>query len=78
MEVIERWGEKLRSNRYVHRSWLGEKMLSEGTWPEPVIVLAPAEGCSYPNWQPLPQPYCLLEGHHRLGYLSNKVVLEAK
>jgi len=44
-------------------------MLSEGTWPEPVIVLAPAEGCSYPNGQPLPQPYCLLEGHHRLGYL---------
>ncbi|MGU5771103.1 hypothetical protein BSP75_00925 [Aeromonas sp. YN13HZO-058] len=69
MEVIERWGEMLRSNRYVRRSWLGEKMLSEGTWPEPVIVLAPAEGCSYPNGQPLPQPYCLLEGHHRLGYL---------
>jgi len=38
MEVIERWGEMLRSNRYVRRSWLGEKMLSEGTWPEPVIV----------------------------------------
>ncbi|MGL4933125.1 MAG: hypothetical protein ACRC4P_07345 [Aeromonas sp.] len=69
MEVIERWGEMLRSNRYVRRSWLGEQMLSEGTWPEPIIVLAPAAGSSYPSGQPLPQPYCLLEGHHRLGYL---------
>ena len=41
MEVIERWGEMLRSNRYVRRSWLGEDMLSRGTWSEPIIVLAP-------------------------------------
>ncbi|MBP4043387.1 hypothetical protein J9885_19595 [Aeromonas sp. SrichE-2G] len=69
MEVIDRWGEMLRHNRYVRRSWLGEKMLSEGSWPEPVIVLASTAGDSYPNGQPLPSPYCLLEGHHRLGYL---------
>ena len=35
MEVIDRWGEMLRHNRYVRRSWLGEKMLSLGTWSEP-------------------------------------------
>ena len=69
IEVIDRWGEMLRHNRYVRRSWLGEKMLSEGSWPEPVIVLASTAGDSYPNGQPLPHPYCLLEGHHRLGYL---------
>lgn len=27
MEVIDRWGEMLRSNRYVRRSWLGDDML---------------------------------------------------
>ena len=71
MEVIERWGEMLRSNRYVRRSWLGEDMLSRGTWSEPIIVLAPEPGGHYPDGQPLPQPYCLLEGHHRLGYLRS-------
>ncbi|MEG0008712.1 MAG: hypothetical protein RR761_11860 [Aeromonas sp.] len=71
MEVIERWGEMLRHNRYVRRSWLGEKMLSTGTWSEPIIVLAPGPGDCYPDGQPLPRPYCLLEGHHRLGYLRS-------
>jgi hypothetical protein len=42
MEVIDRWGEMLRSNRYVRRSWLGDDMLRRGTWSEPVIVLATA------------------------------------
>lgn len=71
MEVIERWGEMLRHNRYVRRSWLGEKMLSLGTWSEPIIVLEPGPGDCYPDGQPLPRPYCLLEGHHRLGYLRS-------
>lgn len=71
MEVIERWGEMLRHNRYVRRSWLGEKMLSLGTWSEPIIVLEPGSGDCYPDGQPLPRPYCLLEGHHRLGYLRS-------
>ncbi|MNP40712.1 hypothetical protein D3C76_1343690 [compost metagenome] len=71
MEVIERWGEMLRHNRYVRRSWLGEDMLSRGTWYEPIIVLAPAADACYPDGRPLPQPYCLLEGHHRLGYLRS-------
>ncbi|MGL4251708.1 MAG: hypothetical protein ACRCR1_13960 [Aeromonas sp.] len=69
MSVIERWGEMLHSNRYVRRSWLGEKMLSEGGWPEPIIVLASTAGSCYPDGHPLPHPFCLLEGHHRLGYL---------
>ncbi|MNH33955.1 hypothetical protein D3C79_945160 [compost metagenome] len=46
-------------------------MLSRGTWSEPIIVLAPEPGACYPDGQPLPQPYCLLEGHHRLGYLRS-------
>ncbi|WP_349920179.1 hypothetical protein [Aeromonas veronii] len=71
MEVIERWGELLRHNRYVRRSWLGEKMLTLGTWTEPIIVLDPALVASSPDGQPLPGPYCLLEGHHRLGYLRS-------
>lgn len=71
MEVIDRWGEMLRHNRYVRRSWLGEKMLSLGTWSEPIIVLEPKPDACYPDGQPLPRPYCLLEGHHRLGYLRS-------
>lgn len=71
MEVIDRWGEMLRSNRYVRRSWLGDDMLRRGTWSEPVIVLATAPGTCYPDGHPLPHPYCLLEGHHRLGYLRS-------
>ncbi|HFK2926150.1 TPA: hypothetical protein ACGY8I_003438 [Aeromonas hydrophila] len=71
MEVVERWGEMLKHNRYVRRSWLGEYMLSQGTWSEPIIVLASAAGSSYPDGHPLPQPYCLLEGHHRLAYLRS-------
>lgn len=71
MEVIDRWGELLRHNRYVRRSWLGEKMLTLGTWTEPIIVLDPALVPQYPDGQPLPGPYCLLEGHHRLGYLRS-------
>ncbi|MFQ2648180.1 hypothetical protein ACK3ZP_13990 [Aeromonas caviae] len=71
MEVIDRWGEMLRSNRYVRRSWLGDDMLHRGTWSEPVIVLATAPGACYPDGHPLPHPYCLLEGHHRLGYLRS-------
>ncbi|MGL5128838.1 MAG: hypothetical protein ACRC7D_11965 [Aeromonas popoffii] len=69
MEVIDRWGEMLRHNRYVRRSWLGEYMLTQGTWSEPIIVLATAPDSRYPDGQLLPQPYCLLEGHHRLAYL---------
>ncbi|MNH35931.1 hypothetical protein D3C79_966740 [compost metagenome] len=46
-------------------------MLSRGTWSEPIIVLAPAADACYPDGRPLPQPYCLLEGHHRLGYLRS-------
>ncbi|MFM5265997.1 hypothetical protein ACET9V_07085 [Aeromonas caviae] len=71
MEVIDRWGEMLRSNRYVRRSWLGDDMLRRGTWSEPVIVLATAPETCYPDGHPLPHPYCLLEGHHRLGYLRS-------
>ncbi|MGL6546463.1 hypothetical protein ACSZM6_17145 [Aeromonas caviae] len=71
MEVIDRWGEMLRSNRYVRRSWLGDDMLHRGTWSEPVIVLATAPGTCYPDGHPLPHPYCLLEGYHRLGYLRS-------
>lgn len=69
MEVVERWSEMLRSNRYVRRSWLAEYMLTQGTWPEPIIVLAPDEGDHYPDGTPMPRPYALLEGHHRLAYL---------
>ncbi|WP_421226161.1 hypothetical protein [Aeromonas enteropelogenes] len=69
MEVIERWGEMLQNNRYVRRSWLGDYMLGHGTWPEPIIVLIPGEEDHHPSGQPLPGPCCLLEGHHRLGYL---------
>jgi hypothetical protein len=68
MEVIDRWGEMLRSNRYVRRSWLGDDMLH--------LVRAchrprHRPGNLLPGRSPLPHPYCLLEGHHRLGYLRS-------
>lgn len=70
MEVVERWSELLRSNRYVRRSWLAEYMASHGTWPEPIIVLVPRADECYPDGTPMPHPLALLEGHHRLAYLQ--------
>jgi hypothetical protein len=62
MEVIDRWGEMLRSNRYVRRSWLGDDMLSRGTWSEPIIVLAPPAGTSYPDGHPCHIPIACWRG----------------
>ena len=62
MEVIDRWGEMLRSNRYVRRSWLGDDMLHRGTWSEPVIVLATAPGTCYPDGHPRPIPTACWRG----------------
>lgn len=69
-DVVERWSDMLRSNRYVRRSWLAEYMMTHGTWPEPIIVLAPQEGETYPDGTLMPRPWALLEGHHRLAYLK--------
>lgn len=69
MEAIERWQELLSHNSYVRRSWLGDYMLHQGSWPEPIIVLATDEQSLYPDGRAMPVPYCLLEGHHRLAYL---------
>ncbi|MCS3457096.1 hypothetical protein M2366_003209 [Aeromonas sp. BIGb0405] len=69
MEAIARWQELLNHNSYVRRSWLGDYMLSQGSWPEPIIVLATDEQSRYPDGRAMPAPYCLLEGHHRLAYL---------
>ncbi|MFM4826727.1 hypothetical protein ACEUDJ_17880 [Aeromonas bivalvium] len=73
MEVIARWQELFCHNRYVRRSWLGADMLSRGSWPEPIIVLASGVDSRYSDDPLLPQPYCLLEGHHRLAYLRAMV-----
>jgi hypothetical protein len=68
-DVVDPLGQKILSESRGQQSWLQEYMLTERTWPTPIIVLDNRGGMKGPRGQQYGVPMHLLEGHLRLGYL---------
>lgn len=58
----------LFDDRWPTKTWLEKYMASRGTWPRPILVFCTADVALAPAAR-LPQPYVLMEGHRRLGYI---------
>ena len=69
LDLVDRLGTRILSNSPSMRSWLQSFVLDHGTWPAPIIVLANTRALRSPRGEVYGQPYHLLEGHLRLGYL---------
>jgi hypothetical protein len=67
--LIEHWTKYLRENPDALADWLGSKMINEGTWPEPPMIIENSMGLARPDGLRLGEPFHLMEGHHRLCYL---------
>lgn len=66
--LIHSWAYQLTHDRGFQRSWLGARLIEDGTWPVAPIVLDNHLGLCPPRGKPLHR-YHLVEGHHRLAYL---------
>lgn len=64
------WGEELEKDRHHYESDLGQYMLTNGTWPVPIIVLDNEVGLRNPDDQALAR-WHLIEGHMRSAYLDH-------
>jgi hypothetical protein len=71
MEMIRDWGKDLLNTASVNRrtTFLGKHMLTQSTWPKPIIVLQNGKKFTRPNGLPLAEPFHLLEGHKRFAYM---------
>lgn len=64
------WSEELGHSPLRRESWLGEYMLTHGTWPVPIIVfdndgsVQPPHGLELARWH-------LIEGHMRSAYMDH-------
>lgn len=71
-DVVEKLARRM-SNPLFQQSWLVQRMQSDGTWPVAPMILHCERSLTMADGRPLTAPYNLLEGHHRLGYLSAMV-----
>lgn len=71
MEMLQYWGEDLLNVTSVNRRtvFLGNYMLTQSTWPRPIIVLRNSKKFTRPNGLALAEPFHLLEGHMRFAYM---------
>ncbi|MFA6815771.1 MAG: hypothetical protein WCS73_05700 [Lentisphaeria bacterium] len=67
-DLIDSYEKQFETSSMFQSSWLGSYMLTNGTWPSPIIVLHNENNIKFPNGIPLQEPYSLMEGHHRLAY----------
>lgn len=77
-ELINKHRVRLLEDPEVQASWLGQRMLAEGTWPVDPIVIENAIGLTRPDGLLLGTPYHFVEGHHRMGYfraLADRAIL---
>ncbi|UTV26844.1 hypothetical protein [Photobacterium atrarenae] len=68
-DVVEKLARRM-SNPLFQQSWLVQRMQSDGTWPVAPIILHCDGRFMTAEGRELNAPYHLLEGHHRLGYLT--------
>ena len=68
-DLIKQYAERLRSDPDLQQKWLGRRLIEDGTWPVPILVISNHEGISMPNGLRLATPFHLMEGHRRMGYL---------
>lgn len=69
-DSILHWARCYRDRLVAEDNWLVQSMKQLGTWPEPVMVLRNSVGFALPNGLRLGAPFHLVEGYHRLGFLT--------
>ena len=62
--------QRLIASSDCQQSDLGHRMITNGTWPESIVVIRNDVELIRPDGLALAKPYHLMEGHHRLGYLK--------
>ena len=67
--LISQHAERLRSDPDRQQSWLGRRLIEDGTWPVPILVISNHERTCRPDGLRLATPFHLMEGHRRMGYL---------
>ncbi len=68
-DPLDGYAESFLAEESIRSGWLGSYMTREGTWPTPPVVLDNRVGFQTPSGTRLGQPFNLLEGHRRAGYL---------
>lgn len=71
-ETFNGWGRELVELEPRSETWLGQYMLENGTFPEPIIVAKNCGHVVHPKGfkdDYMKEPYHLIEGHFRISYL---------
>jgi hypothetical protein len=69
-DIIDHWCRMLLKKKDLQEDWLGSQMIKNGTWPEAPLIIPNPNGLARPDGLRLGQPFHLMEGSHRVGYLK--------
>ncbi|MAX24619.1 MAG: hypothetical protein CMJ19_08960 [Phycisphaeraceae bacterium] len=76
------WSNYIRTSPDAKSNQLANYMTYNGTWPLPPLIIENPKGITRPDGYPLGEPFHLMEGHHRLGFLhglaKSQTVLQEK